>query len=105
MGEQDQRPRFALVLTTGAEEAERLVERGRGLARAAGLERGTRPGREQLRPLGIGGRAEPERGGEPRIGLDGVEAKRPPPGEREEPPRREGELRCLRGVAGRLSEL
>ena len=104
-GEQDQRPRFGLFLAAGAEEVERLVERGRGLARAAGLEDGVRPAEEQLRPLRIVGRAELERAGEPRLCLGGVEAERPLAREREEAPRRCGELFCLLGVAGRLGEL
>ena len=105
LGELDQRPRFGLVLATGAEEVERLVERSRGLARAAGLEGGVRPAEEQLRPLRVVGRAELERAGEPRLRLGGVEAERPLPGEREKAAGRCGELFGLLGVAGGLGEL
>ena len=104
-GEQDQRPCFSLVLAAGAEEVERLVERGGRLARAAGLEGGVRPAEQQFRPLRIVGRAELERAGEPRLCLGGVEAERPLPGEREEAASRCSELVCLLRVAGGLGEL
>ena len=104
-GEQDQRPRCGLRLAAGAEDGECLVERGRGLARAAGLEGGVRPADEELGPLGIVGGRELERPGEPRFRLGGVEAERPLAGEREEAPRRQGELRRLLRVAGGLGEL
>jgi hypothetical protein len=104
-GEQDQRPRFALFLFAGAEEVERLVERVRGLARAAGLEGGVCPTEQQFRPLTIVGRAELERAGEPRLCLGGVEAERALPGEREEAASRCNELVCLLRVASRVGEL
>src|SRR5204863_9839136 len=43
--------------------------------------------------------------GEPRLCLGGIEAERPLTGEREEAPRRQGELRRLFRVAGGLGEL
>ena len=104
-GEQDQRPCFGLRLAAGAEDGERLLERGCGLARPAGLVGGVRPADEQLRPLRIVGRGELERAGEPRFRLGGVEAERPLAGEREEAPRRHGELLRLLRVAGGLGQL
>src|SRR5207253_5545787 len=85
----------------GAEEVERLVERGCGLAGAAGLVDGVRPADKQVGPPRIIGRGELERASEPRFRLGGVEAERPLAGEREEAPRRPGELlRQLRVTGG-----
>ena len=92
--EQDQRAGGGLPLVAGAEGGERLLERGLGLARLAGLVGRLRPADQQLGPLGIVGRGELERAREPRFGLSGVEAERALAGKREEAPRRQGELRA-----------
>src|SRR5215211_9047598 len=104
-GEQDQRPRFSLFLALGAEEVERLVERGCALAGAASLVDGVRPADKQVGPPRIIGRGELKRAGEPRLRLGGVKAERPLARKREEPPSRPAELVRLLRVAGGLDEL
>ena len=94
---------FGLAAST--ERGERLLERLGRLAQAPGLHGGIRPADEELGPLGIIGRGELERSGEPRLGLGGIEPECTLAGERQEPTRRFGQLLGLFRVAGGLGEL